>query len=221
MTGEGTPVEFKTSKSAQTYSRVLRAAVELFCEVGFEKATMRAIAERGELGLGALYYYFPSKEAVVLAFYRELNEELAREFRSRREPDAPLSEQLSCLLTLKLERLKPYRPFLKVILKEAVDPDSALSPLAGGSRETLDTSLELFREMLELDGSEREQAARLLWFGHLAVLAYWLHTDDRLAGEAAELLVEMSNWMGLAWLSSELSPLRERFFRLMDGLFPQ
>lgn len=211
--------EFKTAKSAETYRRVMAAAVDLFCEVGYEKTTMRAIAAAAPLGLGALYYYFPSKEAIVLAFYADLNRQLADEFQG----EGSLPEQVALLLDRKLSMLRPYRDFLKVILKEAVDPDSPLNPLSSSSARTLDTSLGVFQKMVASQGDmpadELERVARLLWLGHLGVLAYWLHTDDDKALEATRLYAELTGLLGLTWLSPELSELRQRVFGLLEPLF--
>ena len=48
---------------------VLDTALALFRERGFEETTIRDIASRAGLSLGAAYYYFKSKEALVAAYY--------------------------------------------------------------------------------------------------------------------------------------------------------
>jgi AcrR family transcriptional regulator len=45
----------------------LEAAETLFADLGFEAATMTAIAERAGSSIGALYSYFPDKKAIALA----------------------------------------------------------------------------------------------------------------------------------------------------------
>ena len=45
----------------------LGAAEALFSELGFEAATMTAIAEQAGSSIGALYSYFPDKKAIALA----------------------------------------------------------------------------------------------------------------------------------------------------------
>ena len=59
-----------SGKSEQTRQRILEAALELFRVKGFAAATMREVAVAAGVATGAAYYYFPSKEAIVLAFYR-------------------------------------------------------------------------------------------------------------------------------------------------------
>ena len=56
--------------SEQTRRQVLDTALALFRKRGFEQTTMRDVAEAAGLSLGAAYYYFKSKEALVGAYLR-------------------------------------------------------------------------------------------------------------------------------------------------------
>jgi AcrR family transcriptional regulator len=53
-------------KKESSRERILAAALSAFGEAGFEAASMAAIAERAELGVGTLYNYFPSKGDLLL-----------------------------------------------------------------------------------------------------------------------------------------------------------
>src|SRR5919198_906814 len=55
--------------SEATRRHILETALALFRERGFEETTIRDIARRAGLSLGAAYYYFNSKEAIVGAYY--------------------------------------------------------------------------------------------------------------------------------------------------------
>ena len=61
-------------KSDETRQRILSAALKLFHDRGFEAATMRDIAEEAAVATGAAYYYFPSKDAIVMEFYRRASD---------------------------------------------------------------------------------------------------------------------------------------------------
>src|SRR5690349_11193752 len=63
-----------TPKAEETRRRIYEAALESFRERGFEQTTMRDIARQARVALGATYYYFSSKEAIVLAFYEEMEQ---------------------------------------------------------------------------------------------------------------------------------------------------
>ena len=58
-----------TAKAEDTRRRILATALDLFQERGFAETTMREIARKAEVATGAAYYYFPSKEAIIMAFY--------------------------------------------------------------------------------------------------------------------------------------------------------
>src|SRR4051794_29815811 len=64
------PAPNATRKSEETGLRILEAALALFREEGFDKATMRDIAQKAGVATGAAYYYYPSKEAMVMDFYQ-------------------------------------------------------------------------------------------------------------------------------------------------------
>src|SRR5215470_13925924 len=63
-----------TQRAEDTRRKIYEAAMELFREKGFEETTMRDIAAKAGVALGGAYYYFSSKDAIVLAFYHEMQE---------------------------------------------------------------------------------------------------------------------------------------------------
>ncbi len=71
----------KTPKGTETRARIVSAALERFREYGLEITTMREVAAGARMSLGAAYHYFPSKDAIVLAYYEQLQEKHARRVR--------------------------------------------------------------------------------------------------------------------------------------------
>jgi AcrR family transcriptional regulator len=61
-----------------TRSRVQKVALELFAEQGYEKTSLREIAERLGVTKAALYYHFKSKEDIVHSFTDDYFAELDR-----------------------------------------------------------------------------------------------------------------------------------------------
>jgi AcrR family transcriptional regulator len=55
----------RDKQKAETFLDIMRSAEELFLEQGFEKTSMRQIAEHSGLTKGALYHHFDSKEALL------------------------------------------------------------------------------------------------------------------------------------------------------------
>jgi AcrR family transcriptional regulator len=61
------------SDGAQTRERILAVAQELFTRQGYDKTSLRDIAERLEITKAALYYYFPRKEDILLELHLRLH----------------------------------------------------------------------------------------------------------------------------------------------------
>jgi TetR/AcrR family transcriptional regulator, cholesterol catabolism regulator len=56
-----------TKSQAARRERVVRAALELGAEGGYEAVQMRDVATRADVALGTIYRYFPSKDSLLLA----------------------------------------------------------------------------------------------------------------------------------------------------------
>src|ERR671917_1976980 len=56
-----------TKSQAARRDRVIRAALELGAEGGYDAVQMRDVATRAEVALGTIYRYFPSKDALLVA----------------------------------------------------------------------------------------------------------------------------------------------------------
>ncbi|MFI5293173.1 MAG: TetR/AcrR family transcriptional regulator, partial [Candidatus Limnocylindrales bacterium] len=57
-----------------TRAEILAVATELFTDQGYEKTSLREIAERLDITKAALYYHFPSKEDMLLALIEPMFE---------------------------------------------------------------------------------------------------------------------------------------------------
>jgi len=57
-----------TSRRGDTRARIQQVALELFAEQGYERTSLREIAERLGVTKAALYYHFKSKEDIVRSF---------------------------------------------------------------------------------------------------------------------------------------------------------
>jgi AcrR family transcriptional regulator len=61
------------SDGAKTRERILAVAQELFTRQGYDKTSLRDIAERLKITKAALYYYFPRKEDILLELHLRLH----------------------------------------------------------------------------------------------------------------------------------------------------
>ena len=113
-------------KSSETAERILNAALEAFRERGFETATMREIAQRAGVATGAAYYYFPSKDAIVMAFYQRAAVGVAAEVEVAMDATADLRERVEAIVRAKLRYLSGSRELLAALASK-VDPSNPLS----------------------------------------------------------------------------------------------
>ena len=67
----------RSPKAELTRQAIVDAALRLFRAGGYDRTTMRAIADEAGVSAGNAYYYFGSKEHLVQAFYDQLQVEHA------------------------------------------------------------------------------------------------------------------------------------------------
>jgi AcrR family transcriptional regulator len=65
-----------SERRSDTRERIQATALELFAEHGYEKTSLRAIAERLDVTKAALYYHFNSKEDIVVSLFDGLLAEI-------------------------------------------------------------------------------------------------------------------------------------------------
>ncbi|WP_251094405.1 TetR/AcrR family transcriptional regulator [Streptomyces sp. Caat 7-52] len=62
----------KQQRRSNTRQRIQDVALELFAEQGYEKTSLREIAERLDVTKAALYYHFKTKEEIIVSLFEDL-----------------------------------------------------------------------------------------------------------------------------------------------------
>ena len=167
-------------KSEATRRRLLERALVLFQKRGVEATTMRDIAKAAGLSLGAAYYYFPSKEALVFAYYEDNQrdmEELAA------HATGTVRERLGVIFHGKLETIRPHRKMLAAIVQRLVDPSDPLSAFSKQSHEVRRRAIGVIEAALgDVPADVRPLAAHALWLLMLAMMLVYINDDS--PGEA-------------------------------------
>ena len=99
------------ARGEHTRQRLLEAGIELFAELGYERASTRAIARRAGTSLPALQYYFGGKEGLHRACAQYITEDV----RTRLDPAAGRVRQA-------LGRQNLTRAELLELLRAVVEP---------------------------------------------------------------------------------------------------
>ena len=171
------------NKAEITERRILDAALNLFRTKGFEETTMRDISAAAEVATGAAYYYYPSKDAIVLAFYQRSCVEMQSRIEDAiaRAP-GNLEDRLKALIQAKLQYFAPYRSVLRALLKNGADPAHPLSPFAENNKPIRDVDVAWFRKILVDRGTRvprdlQPHLPDVLWMFQMGVIYFWI-TDD-------------------------------------------
>ena len=166
-------------KSEETRQRILTAALGLFHERGFEVATMRDIAKAAGVATGAAYYYFASKDAIVMDFYQRSCTEMQPKMEAALKDTPGLEKRLRQLIRVKFEHFAPNRGVLRALLRNGADPNYPLSPFSSETKEIRDIDIAWFRRILVDCGVRipRDLEPRLpgiLWFFQMGVIFFWV-----------------------------------------------
>lgn len=170
-----------TPKGAETQARILDAALTLFRKHGFEATTMRQVADRAGMSLGAAYHYFPTKDAIVLAYYLQVSEEHERRVDEQVPRAKSLQDKLATAIHAKLDILQSDRPLLGALLRFTGQPSHPLSFLGRGTRGIQLHSMAILAAPLRdlrLPEETRVLAPVALWAMHMGILLYFLYDES-------------------------------------------
>ena len=183
-----------TQKSELTERKILDAALDLFRTKGFEETTMRDIAAAADVATGAAYYYYPSKDAIVLAFYQRSCVEMQPRIEDAvTRATGGLDDRLKALIQVKLDYFAPYRGVLRALLKNGADPAHPLSPFSENNKAIRDIDVAWFRRILTDSGARTPKDLEphlpdLLWMFQMGVIYFWVTDDSPEQGRTARLL---------------------------------
>lgn len=214
-----------TSRAEDTRRKIYEAAMELFREKGFEETTMRDIAAKAGVALGGAYYYFSSKDAIVLAFYREMQETSTPLVGGALTDKKKLKERIRAVLDQRLKLLAPNRKFCAALFRHAPDGADPLSPFSEESRLIRDAAIEQMRVAIEggdvkIPADLKPRLPYLLWLYQMALIMFWLY-DHSLEQERTQRLMEksLSLLVNLLRISSLplMKPLRKTALELVEA----
>lgn len=186
----------KKLKSEATESKILDAALALFREQGFDAATMRGIAERAGVATGAAYYYYASKDAIVMDFYQRSCDEMQDKIRLALEDIKSLEHGLGELIRVKLAHFESNRNVLRALLRNGADPMYPLSPFSSETKQIRDLDISWFQQMIKKSGTRIPRdltpcLPSVLWFFQMGVILFWV-TDDSPRQRRTEKLLPLA-----------------------------
>ena len=209
------------ASSEETRRQILDTALSLFRDRGFEQTTIRDIAAKAGLSLGAAYYYFHSKEAIVAAYYHYVQNEHLTRARAAFAQSDELGDRLRAALHTKIDIMEHDRRLLRALFRYGGDPDHPLSWFGPATREQREQSAAVFAEAIadqRFPADVREAAPALLWTLHMGILLFFLYDTSpherrtrKLIDAAVDFIVDVRRVV----TSPLLRPFRRRVLNIL------
>jgi AcrR family transcriptional regulator len=195
-----------STRGEQTRGQIVEAALRLFAERGYERTTMRAIADEAHVAVGNAYYYFRSKEHLIQGFYDQMAREHVAASDEVLRGTRNFVERMSGVMGAWLDVSAPYHEFAAQFFKNAADPSSPLSPFSDGSSAAREAAVSVMRRVVEgsdlaVDRELRAALPELLWLYQMGIVLFWVH-DTSSRARRTRMLIERT------------VPLVERVIRL-------
>jgi AcrR family transcriptional regulator len=213
-----------TARAEDTRRKIYEAAMEMFREKGFEETTMRDIAAKAGVALGGTYYYFSSKDAIVLAFYHEMQDASRAVVSDELADKKKLKERIRAVLDPRLKLLEPNRKFCAALFRHAPDGSDPLSPFSEETRLIRDAAIEQMRIAVEggdvkIPADLKPRLPYLLWLYQMALIMFWLYDrspnqekTQKLMDKSLGLLVNLLRVSSLPLMR----PLRKTVLELVE-----
>ncbi|MDF3819330.1 TetR family transcriptional regulator [Leptospira sp. 96542] len=171
--------EKDTNKSQKTKEQIYNTAISLFQKVGYEKATMRKISTDACVSLGSAYYYFKSKEDIVLEFYSISQNDAKTQAYEFNNSTKDFQKRFKNIILFKLESFAKYKNFLSILARNAGDPNHPISPFSQNTKVIREEAVQIIRDSLinsnlKLRGEFLEILPELLWMYQMGIVYFWL-----------------------------------------------
>jgi TetR/AcrR family transcriptional regulator, cholesterol catabolism regulator len=172
---------------------ILDHATEVFCEKGYEGASMRDLSRATGMSLAGLYYYFESKERLLFLIQKHTFTTILEKLKARLEDVADPEQRIRIFILNHVEYFVRNQQGLKVLSHEDESLKNGLSSeIAGIKREYYCICLGLMEDLRhERDLDFNTRTAVMSLFG----MINWIYTwyNPRVDGHAEALAEQMGN----------------------------
>jgi len=215
-----------TTKAEETRERILDTALRLFREKGFDETTMRDIASEAGVATGAAYYYFHSKEDLVMGFYRRTAEEAREILPGAIAESRDLRKRLRAIIDTKFEQFADHRRLMIGLVRIGIDPSHPLSPFGRDTEPMREESIGEFREAVRGSNTRipkdlEADLPRLLWMYQMGLILFWMFDESpgqkrtqTLVDGTLDLIVRLIQIASLPLMG----PLRKKLVSLLRAI---
>ena len=181
------------SRFDQRLGHILTHAASVFCDKGYEGASMRDLSRAAGMSLAGLYYYFESKERLLYLIQKHTFTTILERLRIRVKEITSPEQRIRAVILNHLEYFLANQDAMKVLSHEADVLHSGLgSEIATLKRDYYRLCVSLLEDLKREDHLEfSTRTAVMSLFG----MMNWIYTwyKPRVDGGAADLAQEMGD----------------------------
>jgi AcrR family transcriptional regulator len=174
-------------------AQILTHATDVFCEKGYEGASMRDLSRASGMSLAGLYYYFESKERLLFLIQKHTFTTIVQRLKTRLEGVSDPEQQMRVFILNHLEYFLAHPASMKVLSHEAEALKNGFaSEVAAIKREYYRICVGLLDELKRDRGLQfSTRIAVLSLFG----MMNWIYTwhNPRVDADAGQLASEMGD----------------------------
>lgn len=100
----------KPDVSAERIPLILNSAIKVFVKKGFEATRMEDIAKTAKLSVGGVYWYYKSKEEIIVAIMEQLIDKDMKDLRALLEAEGTVRARLEMYIGESIEAAQEYIP---------------------------------------------------------------------------------------------------------------
>src|SRR5579863_1878202 len=181
------------SRYDRRLAEILAHATDVFCEKGYEGASMRDLSRATGMSLAGLYYYFESKERLLFLIQKHTFTTIVQRLKARLEGVTDAEQRIRIFILNHLEYFLANQAAMKVLSHEDDSlRNSFASEVAAIKREYYRTCVGLLDELKSERGLQfSTRIAVLSLFG----MMNWIYTwhRPRVDADAASIAGEMGD----------------------------
>lgn len=198
-------MSIREQKKKKTKKAILKTAISLFNENGYDNTSIEAIAKAAGVGKGTVYSYFNTKRDIIKGFCEDEVEQIHLELVKKSNENVPILGQMKTIYMTEFLHITQNKEFGRLYMREAIFPDTV------DVKENLELESQYFQvlfpilEKAQQRGELRKDIDLLFLTGHF----YSLY------------LLILSAWFTGRILTEDVDSTMETLFRqALEGLQP-
>ncbi len=167
---------------------IITTALQLFAENGFDKTSIRAIAETAGISLGLMYNYYKSKDELLLEIFRQGSEDIKASFE---EPatEASKSSGIEHHIRQTVKILKEKKQFWKLLHGVRMQSEVVKQLVNQMNSQTAFIETQIKQNLIEAGISFPDLEAKLLFAAIDGLAHHYLLYDNYPVDDVATLLI--------------------------------